>query len=76
MTAMTESATTERIRKAEKTVSKAREALDKAESGLRAAENVSDKVDEARSRPVLKALVMAALLGLFGFMVLALKRGD
>jgi hypothetical protein len=37
---------------------------------------VSDKVDEARSRPVLKALVMAALLGLFGFMVLALKRGD
>ncbi len=64
-----------RIRAAEKRVKKARKALEKAESGLKTAERVADKVG-TQSHPVMRAVVLASLLGLFGFVVLALKGSD
>ncbi|HSJ27280.1 MAG TPA: hypothetical protein VLB67_03655 [Acidimicrobiia bacterium] len=63
------------IRAAEKTVAQARKTLDKAEKGLmEAAERVSDTVDDARSRPVLKTSMLVGLLSLIGmFVFMALR---
>ncbi|MDX1449220.1 MAG: hypothetical protein R3246_09175 [Acidimicrobiia bacterium] len=70
------SQTTERIRNAEKTVSQAREALEKAEAGLHAVESMSTKVDEVRSRPVLKSSLLVALISLIGFLVYLSQREE
>ncbi|MFP5332945.1 MAG: hypothetical protein ACLGHX_11380 [Acidimicrobiia bacterium] len=70
------SQTTDRIRNAEKSVAQAREALEKAEAGLAAAETVATKVDDVRSRPVLKTGLMFGLLTLVGLFVFMLQRTD
>lgn len=71
------SQTTDRIRNAEKSVAQAREALEKAEAGLHAVESMSAKVDEVRSRPVLKTSLLLGLLTVIGLFVFMLQRnGD
>lgn len=70
------SRTTDRIRTAEKTVAQAREALEKAEAGLAAAETMASKVDDVRSRPVLKTGLVFGLLTIVGLFVFMLQRAD
>jgi hypothetical protein len=76
MTTQEASAITERLRDAIETVSSARTALEKTESGLRAGETVSEKVDEARGHPVLLALGLLGLAGLVAFVLVLLRSGD
>lgn len=62
--------TTEKIREAEQVVARAKEALDTAEAGLRAAEKVSVAADEVRSHPVVVWMVVLITLGLIGWFVM------
>ncbi len=62
--------TTEKIREAEQVVARAKEALDTAEAGLRAAEKVSVAADEVRSHPVIVWLVVLTMLGLAGWFMM------
>lgn len=70
------SPTTARIRNAEKSVAQARDALKKAEAGLHAVESMSEKVDEVRSRPVLKVSMLVGLLSIIGFFVFSMLSDD
>lgn len=74
--AIMSSSTTARIRSAEKSVAQARDALEKAEAGLHAVESMSEKVDDVRSRPVLKVSLLAGLLSIIGLVVFAMMSGD
>ena len=70
------SSTTARIRKVEKSVAQARDALEKAEAGLHAAESMAEKVDGGRSHPVLKTSMYAGFLSIIGLVVFAMLSGD
>lgn len=70
------SSTTARIRSAEKSVAKARDALEKAEAGLRAVESLSEKADDVRRRPVLKGSMLVGLLSIIGLVVFAMLSDD
>lgn len=65
---MTEAAenvpTSEKIRAAEESVARAREVLERAESGLRAVESVTEKAEEIKSHPVRKLFALLVLGGL------------
>lgn len=60
----TESTTVERIRNAEDTIETAQGVLDKAQSGLRAAEEVAVAADELKTHPAWVASVIGVLAGL------------
>lgn len=68
------STATDRIREAEKTVTQARETLEKAEAGLHAAERVADTVDEVRSRPMMKTGMLLQMLSVIGLIVFLMQR--
>lgn len=76
MTTQQSSELTDRLRSAVETVSGARSALEKAETGLRAGEAVSERVDEARGHPVLLALGFLGLAGLIAFVLILLRSSE
>lgn len=55
--------TAKKLKKAEARISKAQEALDKTQTGLRAAEEVVAATEKASKRPVLVILALLTIVG-------------
>ncbi len=55
--------TAKKLKKAEDRIAKAQEALDKTQSGLRAAEEVAAATEKASKRPVIIVLALLTIVG-------------
>lgn len=68
--------TAEKIRSAEETVARAQSALDKAQVGLHAAEEVAVKAEKVVQHPVRLVVGVAAFSGLIVLIMMLVKRRD